>query len=172
MNAKTVKFLRKYNYLFQLEETADGCILINPERVMDYYVAESITAYKFVIEGKTGIEISSSEFETLFVEAPKYAIPLIMSIEIQKACKRIGYDQKCINFIDLCGKDVDSINLTSKINLNELEKHKREVLDETFYEQIRGDFKDDISKKLRLFGIEEGYVICESIFNGSTNDES
>lgn len=169
---KLQKILKKYNYLFEVHELDVGCALICPERCLHFYLEPEIRAYNITkATEKPGILVTSTLMEDIWVDVPRYAIPSVISLDIAKTCQEYEYDLSLISYINLGGHYCDTIDLSSKLELSESEKELKVKLDTTFVEQAKNEFKDDVSKQVKLLGIDVGYEILVQLFR-SDEDES
>lgn len=164
MNTKAIKILKKFSYLIQIQETADGFDAYTPERIVGEYMPENLSSYKIVTSPNTGVYFTCSNGNEAFVNMPKYAIVTAIACEIHRIAIILDYSPSLINFISQDGVSVEKIDFLSKIKLNEaeIEKHKR--LEHVFYEDMISNFTKDGKGLAKLYGVEDGYSVLEKIY--------
>lgn len=155
-----------------MHELEFGCALICPERCLDFYLESEIRTYNISREiEKPGILVSSTLLDETWVDVPRYAIASVISLDIAKTCQEYEYDLSLIRYVDIYGKNCKKIDLSSKLELSELEKELKIKLDTIFVEEAKNKFKNDVSKEVKLLGIDVGYDILVNLFR-SDEDES
>lgn len=167
MKTKIYDFLSKHNYLFEVEEIENGYIIITPERKLDYHCPSMISEYYIVNQNGPGIKVVYDGEENVF-NMPKYAIRLAIRLEVLRACEVLEYSEKLIAYVDISQQRVENLDFGSKINYTEIERFKAEKLEEIFMQELYANppFSNNVSEKLSLFGIEEGFTFLKKLFYG------
>jgi hypothetical protein len=168
---KLKKLLKKYDYLIEVNETDNGCVILTPENFFGNYRPPAVRAYNIVKDPeKPGISVSSNLHDNVFVPIPRYVIASSITWDIIKTCQQYNYDVGLVQFIDIGGNYCDDLDFSEKVDLTDKEKDLKLLLDNTFLNQVKTDFKLDVSKELKQFGIGEGYEILVKLFR-SDEDE-
>ena len=167
-----MKLLYKHDYLVEVQEESDGCTILTPERFLDYFVPSDIRGYSIIQDEKrTGIEIDSLLDGVHFYPVPAYAIHTLILSEIQLYCNILDFDVKYIKYTNLEGKNSNELVLSEKIKLTEREKELKGILEHIFIRQTENKFAEDVTKEIKLMGVEEGYRILEDFYRSIEDGE-
>jgi hypothetical protein len=168
---KLKKILKKYDYLIEVIESDKGCVILTPENFFGFYRPPQIRAYNIVKDPeKPGVSVCSNLHDTIFVPIPRYVIASAITWDVIKTCKQYEYDVSLVHFVDIGGNYCEDLDFSDKLDLSDKEKYLKLILDNTFLNQVKTDFKIDVSKELKQFGICEGYEILVKLFR-SDDDE-